>query len=117
VSYIGLLYWCITRRYLPKSLVPIQPADDGDRRYRLARSSYKVLHFIHGVLFLLAILWLPGPVWDFFLSAPVIDTVKFSTSAISLTPATEGSLLGLVLGVGVLIASAVIKEAEQLLDE
>jgi hypothetical protein len=61
--------------------------------------------------------YIAGPVWNFFLSASVIDTVQFSSSAITMTPTTDGSFIGLMVGVGILILSPVIKEAEQLLDD
>jgi hypothetical protein len=233
VPYLGFLYWVITKRYIPNSMVSIQPAAEGDTRHRLARSTFSLLHFIHSVLFFLVIIWLPvtigillhykgdfgsppdltiytnlvvdmaqienldvtgireqvikskteialeapgyinsfifsvtqivkllmmlfivlqqrnilaslcngesfsagnsqrldwvgkvivfayiaGPVWNFFLSASVIDTVQFSSSAITMTPTTDGSFIGLMVGVGILILSPVIKEAEQLLDD
>ncbi|MDG2174739.1 MAG: DUF2975 domain-containing protein [Gammaproteobacteria bacterium] len=233
VPYLGFLYWLITKRYIPKSMVAMQPAAEGDASHRLARSSFSVLHFIHSVLFLLVILWLPvtigillhykgdfgsppnltiytnlvvdmtqieslevtgireqvirakteialdapnfinsfifsvtqmikllmmlfvvlqlrnilaslcngesfsagnsqrlnwvgkvivfayiiGPIWNFFLSASVINTVQFSLSAITMTPTTDGSLIGLMVGVGILKLSPAIKEAEQLLDD
>ena len=61
--------------------------------------------------------YLVGPVWNFFLSYSVIHTVQFSNPAITLSPTTDGSIIGLMVGVGILILSPVIKEAEQLLDD
>lgn len=233
LAYLGFLYWYISRRYLPRSLVMLNPAAEGDDRHRLARSSFKLLHVVHSIVFFLVILWLPvsvalllhvggkydglpelsiwtnmtidlgqidglqvsglkgqvlrakteidldapnyvnafifavtrlikllmvlfvilqlrnilaslcngdsfsagnsrrldqagkvivfaylvGPAWNWFLAASVINTVTFSDDAITLAPATQGSWIGLFVGVGLLILSAVIREAEHMLDE
>lgn len=58
-----------------------------------------------------------GPMWQWFLSASVINAISFSTPAIGLTPWTSGSWLGIFVGVGVLILAGVIHEAETLQSE
>lgn len=58
--------------------------------------------------------YLVGPIWYWFLSASVIKAISIGGEAITLTPSTSGSWLGLFVGVGLIILSAVIRDAEQL---
>lgn len=60
---------------------------------------------------------LVGPAWNWWMSASVINGLAFNTDALSLTPAAHGSLLTLLIGLGVLIASGVIRDAERMQQE
>lgn len=61
--------------------------------------------------------YLVGPVWQWFLSASVINAISIDSAALSLSPSLSGSWLGLFVGIGLIILAGVIRDAEQLQQE
>lgn len=61
--------------------------------------------------------YLAGPLWQWFLSASVINAIAIDNAALSISPALSGSWLGLFVGIGLIILAGVIRDAEVLQQE